>query len=501
MRNVAIVGRPNVGKSALFNRLAGRKISIVHDQPGVTRDRIVAVCKLGDAPFEIVDTGGIGADPDPDFAKSTHAAAEIAIESADLLLFVVDGQDGATPLDLELAERLRRSGRPAILVVNKVDVPEHDDFPADFARLGFATTLGVSAAHGRGIGELVEAIEDVLPPEDKIVAQLEAPKLAFVGRPNVGKSSLVNSILDDQRSVVSPIPGTTRDAIDTACEWDGKSFVLCDTAGIRHRSKHNASVEVFSVMRSEEAIRRADLCVLVIDAAEGVTSQDKKIAGLIQKSRKACLVALNKWDLVRSHGQADSDLLREHVARVREELFFLNYAPVVALSAKTGANVKRLFTMIEKIRQHATRRTGTGELNRLLRGVMERQPPPLHGKRRFKLLYATQLVPAESGSFSGPCISAFRQRSATPARKLHELSERPLEGKVAISGFAHLSEDTRKREALLGARLSLLGRLLRSAAVPMFMPMLKTTATMATQTAYGCALKYSERLRKCIKSG
>lgn len=406
MRNVAIVGRPNVGKSAIFNRLAGRKISIVHDQPGVTRDRIVAVCKLGDAPFEIVDTGGIGADPDPDFAKSTHAAAEIAIESADLLLFVVDGQDGATPLDLELAERLRRSGRPAILLVNKVDVPEHDDFPADFARLGFATTLGVSAAHGRGIGELVEAIEDVLPPEE-IVAQLEAPKLAFVGRPNVGKSSLVNSILDDQRSVVSPIPGTTRDAIDTACEWDGKSFVLCDTAGIRHRSKHNASVEVFSVMRSEEAIRRADLCVLVIDAAEGVTSQDKKIAGLIQESRKACLVALNKWDLVQSHGQADSDLLREHVARVREELFFLNYAPVVALSAKTGVNVKRLFTTIEKIRQHATRRTGTGELNRLLRGVMERQPPPLHGKRRFKLLYATQLVPPNPRPFQVPVFLLF----------------------------------------------------------------------------------------------
>ena len=252
MRNVAIVGRPNVGKSALFNRLASRKISIVHDQPGVTRDRITAICRLGAAPFEIVDTGGIGADPDPDFARPTQEAAEIAIESSDVLLFVVDGQDGATPLDLELADRLRRSCRPTILVVNKVDAPEHDDFPADFARLGFSQTLGVSAAHGRSIAELVEAIEDLLPPaQDDYVLQ-EAPRLAFVGRPNVGKSSLVNTILDERRAIVSHIPGTTRDAVDIACEREGRRFILCDTAGIRHRSKHNASVEVFSVMRAED---------------------------------------------------------------------------------------------------------------------------------------------------------------------------------------------------------------------------------------------------------
>jgi GTPase len=407
MRKVAIVGRPNVGKSALFNRLAGRKISIVHDQPGVTRDRIVALCRLGIAPFEIVDTGGIGADPDPDFAKQTHAAAEIAIESADLLLFVVDGQDGATPLDLELAERLRRSGRPVILAVNKVDAPQHDNFVADFARLGFAQSVGVSAAHGRGISELVEAIEAVLPPESTVITRREAPKLAFVGRPNVGKSSLVNAILADQRSVVSAVPGTTRDAIDTVCEWSGRPFVLCDTAGIRHRSKHSESVEVFSVMRSEEAIRRADLCVLVIDATDGVTAQEKRIAGLIQDSRKACVIALNKWDAVVAHREPGAEFLRQHVARVREKLFFLDYAPVVALSARTGTSVMRLFTAIEKIRQHATRRTGTGELNRYLRATMERQPPPMRGKRRLKLLYATQLVPPEPKPFQVPVFLLF----------------------------------------------------------------------------------------------
>lgn len=407
MRSVAIVGRPNVGKSALFNRLAGRKISIVHDQPGVTRDRITAVCRLGDALFEVVDTGGIGADPDPDFARQTHEAAEIAIESSEVLLFVVDGQEGAMPLDLELAAKLRGSQRPTILVVNKVDAPQHDDFPADFARMGFSQTLGVSAAHGRGIDDLVEAIEALLPAAKGDAELAEAPRLAFVGRPNVGKSSLVNTILHETRAIVSPIPGTTRDAVDMACERDGRRYILCDTAGIRHRSRHNASVEVFSVMRAEEAIERADLCVLVIDATSGVTTQDKKIAGLIQKARKAALVVLNKWDLVAPSADSDSELLKSHVTRVRERLFFLDHAPVVVLSAKTGGNVRRLFSMVEKIRQHATRRTGTGELNRLLRAVMERQPPPLHGKRRFKLLYATQLVPARPNPFHGPHFLLF----------------------------------------------------------------------------------------------
>jgi GTP-binding protein len=407
MRSVAIVGRPNVGKSALFNRLAGRKISIVHDQPGVTRDRLTAICRLGSAPFEIVDTGGIGLDPDPDFSGLAQEAAETAIEGSDVLLFVVDGQAGATPLDLELAERLRRSRRPTILVVNKVDAPEHEGFAADFARLGFSQTLGVSAAHGRGVVDLVEAIEGLLPPASDEDTPKEVPRLAFVGRPNVGKSSLTNMILGDRRTIVSHIPGTTRDAVDIACKRDGRQFILCDTAGIRHRSKHSASVEVFSVMRAEDAIRRANLCVLVIDATSGVTVQDKKIGGLIQKAHKAALVALNKWDLVSSTGQSDSQRLIEHVARVRESLFFLDYAPVVVLSAKTGANVRRLFTMIEKIAQHATRRAGTGELNRLLRAVMEQQPPPLRGKRRLKLLYATQLVPQNPSPFQVPEFLLF----------------------------------------------------------------------------------------------
>jgi len=407
MRSVAIVGRPNVGKSALFNRLAGQKISIVHDQPGVTRDRIVATCRLGSAPFEVIDTGGIGADTNAELSQLAQDAAEAAIEGADVLLFVVDGQDGATPPDLEVANKIRRWQRPAILVVNKVDIPEHEGFPSDFARLGFGPTLAVSAEHGRGIAELVEAIESLLPPQEEATLLQEAPKLAFVGRPNVGKSSLINSILGDQRAIISHMPGTTRDAVDIACERAGRRYILCDTAGIRHRSKHSTSVEVFSVMRSENAIHRADLSVLVVDATSGVTAQDKKIAGLIQKANTAAVVALNKWDLISPVGQSDSELLRKHVERVREKLFFLDYAPVVVLSARTEGDLERLFRMIEKIRQHATRRVGTGELNRLLRDAMERQSPPLKGKRRFKLFYATQTVRPNARPFQAPEFLLF----------------------------------------------------------------------------------------------
>lgn len=406
MHSVAIVGRPNVGKSALFNRLAGRMISIVHDQPGVTRDRIVAICRLGRVPFEIVDTGGIGADPDPDFAEPTQQAAEIAIESAGVLLFVVDGQTGLTPLDRDLAGKLRHSGRPVILVVNKVDVPAHEEFIVDFTRLGFDRILGVSAAHGRGIQDLVSAVDEYLPEGSDEAAEAP-PRIALVGRPNVGKSSLTNSILDDLRAIVSDIPGTTRDALDVLCEREGARFILCDTAGIRHRSKHSTSVEVFSVMRSEDTIKRSDICVLVIDATMGVTAQDKKIAGLIQKARRACIIALNKWDLISEPGMSEAELLREHTARIREELFFLDYAPVVILSARTGENIRRLFTTIEKIRQHATRRVGTGELNRLLRAVMEKQQPPIRGNRRFKLLYATQVAGGSDAPFRPPQFVLF----------------------------------------------------------------------------------------------
>ena len=409
MRNVAIIGRPNVGKSALFNRLAGRMISIVHDQPGVTRDRIASVCKLGSAPFEIVDTGGIGSEPDPDFAESTREGAFIAMESADVILFVTDSIDGVTPLDAEVASMVRGTARPLILVVNKVDTEGHEPRAFEFSRLGFKHTCSVSAAHGRGIGDLVEEIESLLPKaeiaDESVPVRL--PKLALVGRPNVGKSSLVNSILNDNRTTVSEIAGTTRDTIDVEAERDGNRYILCDTAGIRHRSRHSSSVEVFSVMRSEKTIRRVDLNILVIDATMGVTMQDKKIAGLIQQAKKPAIIALNKWDLIQKQGGDEDELLREHIEHIRQELFFLDYAPVVVLSALTGENVRRLFTMVEKVRQHSTRRAGTGELNRVLRAAMERQSPSVKSNRRFKLLYATQANERSESPISSPLFILF----------------------------------------------------------------------------------------------
>lgn len=409
MRNIAIVGRPNVGKSALFNRLAGRRISIVHDQPGVTRDRIASVCKLGEAPFEIVDTGGIGGDPDPDFAESTREGAMIAMESADLILFVTDAQEGVAPLDADLAALIRSAATPVLLVVNKVDVEAHESLAAEFSRLGFSRMLPVSAAHGRGIRDLVQAIETILPPPARRDAETPepAPKLAIIGRPNVGKSSLVNAILGDKRSTVSEIAGTTRDAVDVATVREGRSYILCDTAGIRHRSKHNTSVEVFSVMRSEKTILRADLNVLVIDATTGVTAQDKKIAGLIQEAKKPAVIVLNKWDLVVADGRHDPGLVREFVERVRQKLFFLDFAPVVVLSAKTGDNVRRLFTMVEKVREHSTRRAGTGELNRVIRAAIERQAPATKGNKRFKLLYITQVKDPGPSAIKPPQFVLF----------------------------------------------------------------------------------------------
>jgi GTP-binding protein len=293
--------------------------------------------------------------------------------------------------------------------VNKVDTEGHESRSFEFSRLGFKNLVTVSAAHGRGIGELVDVIESLLPEPEPELETHEMPplKLALIGRPNVGKSSLVNQILNDNRTTVSDIAGTTRDTIDVEAEYEGQRYILCDTAGIRHRSRHNTSVEVFSVMRSEKTIRRVDINILVIDATSGVTAQDKKIAGLIQKAKKPAIIVLNKWDLIEKQTNNDPDLLREHVDRARAELFFLDYAPVVILSALTGENIRRLFTMVEKVRQHATRRAGTGELNRILRAAMERQAPPSRGSRRFKLLYAAQAKESSNSQIAPPLFVLF----------------------------------------------------------------------------------------------
>lgn len=425
-RSVAIVGRPNVGKSALFNRLAGQRISIVHDMPGVTRDRITAECKLAGESFTIVDTGGIGADVDTDFTKQVRAEVEIAMASCDLIVFVVDGQQGLTPADQELGRMLRRTDKPVILAVNKIDHDKHSLHTIDFARMGFDPQVAISAEHDRGVRGLAERISALLPADDEEAASSAPPvKVALVGRPNVGKSSLTNAILKDERTLVSPISGTTRDAVDIPYQRGDQSFVLIDTAGIRPRGKVSSSVEVFSVMRSEGSIRRADLCILVIDASAGVTAQDKKIAGMIKEARKPCVVAINKWDLIEER-TTDKQALKQVLDDMHAELFFLSYAPLILLSAKTGASLDRLFKRVENVREAASRRIGTGPLNRLLTQAQNQQSPAIRSGRRFKMLYATQPVPNRHSAIPVPEIVVF----CNEYKLLDESYQRFLEAKI-----------------------------------------------------------------------
>lgn len=393
--NVAIVGRPNVGKSALFNRLIGRRIAIVHDQPGITRDRISAVCTRGTRPFVVWDTGGVAGAGESELAVQVRHAVQEAIHESDVLLFLVDAKDGLSPLDQELARILRKSQKPVVLVINKIDTEKHENLAIDFASLGFPQNVSISAAHGRGISELLETIDQLLPSPlaaSEIKPQtlnIKPLSIAIIGRPNVGKSSLINSILRSDRAIVSELPGTTRDSVDISYERDGQKFLFIDTAGIRRRSRHSSSVEVFSVMRAERSIRRADLCVLMVDLTMGVTAQDKRIAGLIQKAHKAALVVLNKWDLVkpkRKEKQTIAQLVGDTCARI----FFLDYAPVLIASALTGENIEKLFGLIGNVRRAAQQRIGTGVLNRLLRAAVAANPPPMISGRRLKLFYAAQ---------------------------------------------------------------------------------------------------------------
>jgi len=414
--SVAIIGRPNVGKSALFNRLVGRKIAIVHDQPGITRDRISAICSRGEQPFTLWDTGGIFGAGEKELTVQVRQTAEGALRESDLLLFVVDGKDGLSPIDSDLARTLRKSRKPIVLVVNKIDNDKHESLAAEFDALGFEQIVSISAEHNRGISDLLGVVDQLLPSPAQSVSQpsLVTPErseggtlnsqplaIAIVGRPNVGKSSLINAIVQSERAIVSELPGTTRDSVDISYQRDGRRFLFIDTAGIRRRGKLSSSVEVFSVMRAERSIRRADLCVLIVDLTSGVTAQDKRIAGLIQEARKAALVVLNKWDLVKPK-RGERQTIRELVAETREKIFFLNYAPVLVASARTGENVDRLFGMIDKIERAATTRIGTGVLNRLMRAVFAANPPPMVKGRRLKLFYAAQSAGTQDRSAKGP---------------------------------------------------------------------------------------------------
>ena len=422
MKTVAIVGRPNVGKSALFNRLAGLNISIVHDMAGVTRDRITAECRRGPQVFQIMDTGGIGANTDDVLTGQVQTEAEIALDVADLLLFVVDVFEGVTPIDQTLTAMLRRVRKPVILVCNKADSEKRRLGSGEFSRLGFQDIAEVSAVHGYGIDALVDMISEKLElkaaTEEEEAEALERRqsrplKLAIVGLPNAGKSSLVNAILGQDRAIVSEVAGTTRDSLDLHCTYNGKRYQLIDTAGIRRTAKVDTDVEIFSIQRSIQAVKRADICLLVVDCADGAKMQDRKIAQLILEERKPCILVMNKFDLFHPTAK-QKDRLEELKEMMSREFFFLHYAPLVAISAKEKDNIGKLFVQIEAVRKGAQSRIGTGVLNRLLHEAIENTPGPLGRSRfAFKLLYVTQVHDThEDAQVPVPHFVLFANRAA-----------------------------------------------------------------------------------------
>ena len=438
---IAIVGRPNVGKSALFNRIVGKRIAIVHDQPGVTRDRVTAEAEWRGQPFTLVDTGGIGLlrgeKADDVITKAAFDQVQIAIESASVILLVVNVQEGIVPLDREVAQRLRRSGKPVLVVVNKVDTSKAEPGVPEFSELGFEKLFPVTAIHGSGIEPLMNEAAKFLPASTSEIAtapgesdavldsdskrerrKAEPLKLAIIGRPNVGKSSIINALTKSERVIVSPIPGTTRDSVDVPfeVETDGvrQKYVLIDTAGLRKSRRVGDSIEFFSAKRSEDSIARCDIAVLVIDAEDGISEQDKKIADHITEARCACIVVINKWDLVaeevrkareeeierrrkkhRTEGQQKQmTTLAEFGQWVQERLFFLDYAPVIFTSAKSGFHLERLLEAVRYVAAQLQQKIPTAILNRTLHDAVERRQPVSDLGHRLKFYYATQIKEA-----------------------------------------------------------------------------------------------------------
>ena len=384
---VAIVGRPNVGKSMLFNRLVGRRLSIVEDTPGVTRDRLYAECEWCGRKFDMVDTGGIEPTTDSEILLYMREQAQIAINSATVIVLVTDIRTGVTAADKDVANMLLRSRKPVVLAVNKADSTGAED-PAiyEFYSLGLGDPIAVSAVHGHGTGDLLDECLKYFPPAEEEDEEDDCIKVAVIGKPNVGKSSLINRILGEKRLIVSDIAGTTRDAVDTMFENEQGRYMFIDTAGIRRKSKVDEKIEKFSVMRSQLAVERADVCIIMIDARDGVTEQDTKIAGLAHESGKACIVAVNKWDLVDKE-TGTMEKMRKDIMR---DLSFMSYAPIIFISAATGQRTEKLFELINCVNDQSNMRISTGMLNNVLADAQARVQPPTDKGRRLKIYYMTQ---------------------------------------------------------------------------------------------------------------
>lgn len=382
---VAIVGRPNVGKSTFFNKVAGRKISITENRPGVTRDRITVDCEWRAKPFTLIDTGGIELKSDDTMWKEIATQAKLAVELADVILFFTDGREGLTSSDYDVAEYLRRSKKPVVLVVNKVDEYSADKL-FEFYALGLGEPYAVSSEHSRGIGDVLDKAVEFFPAGEG--EHDNSLKIAVVGKPNAGKSSLVNRLLGQERTIVTPLAGTTRDAVDTRFEVNGKAYTVIDTAGIRRKRSVEDDVEYYSVLRAFDAVRRADVCVLVVDAGEGLTEQDVKIIGYVHEQGKPSVVVMNKWDTV----EKDTHTIEKFEEKLRDDLKFMDYFKSVYISAKTGQRVDRVLTLAEEAFAHANFRVSTGELNDLLMDAMRVSEPPSYQGRRLKLYYGSQVA-------------------------------------------------------------------------------------------------------------
>ena len=385
---VAIVGRPNVGKSMLFNKLTGQRLSIVEDTPGVTRDRLYAPCEWRGRKFDLVDTGGIEPGTDSEILLFMRKQAEIAIQNATVIVFLCDIKTGLTASDQEVGAMLLKSGKPVVLAVNKMDatgITDPDIY--EFYNLGLGDPIAVSAVHGHGTGDLLDACFEYFPDEEEEELDEDVIKVAVIGKPNVGKSSLVNRILGEERVIVSDMAGTTRDAVDNYFENDKGKYLLIDTAGMRRKSRVDDRVEKFSVLRATLAIERCDVCLILIDGTEGVTEQDTKVAGLAHEAGKACIIVVNKWDAV----EKDDKTMQHMVEDIRRDLSYMPYAPILFLSALTGSRVDKLFDAINSVNEQASMRITTGMLNDVLADATARVQPPTDKGKRLKVYYMTQV--------------------------------------------------------------------------------------------------------------
>jgi len=384
---VAVVGRPNVGKSTLFNKLIGTRFSIVDDTPGVTRDRIYGDCEWLNKKFLLVDTGGIEPRSDDIILKQMRTQAEIAVETADVIIFVTDIKDGVVASDHEVAAMLQKSGKPVILCVNKCDsigAPDPEFY--EFYNLGIGDPISVSAAHGHGTGDLLDEVIKYFPETEDEEEDDEVINVAVIGKPNVGKSSLINKISGENRAIVSSVAGTTRDSTDTFIENQYGKFNFIDTAGLRRKSKVNDAIEKYSIIRARMAVERANVCVIMIDALEGFTEQDSKVAGIALEQGKACIIAVNKWDAV----EKDGNTMKEFRKKLENDFSFMSFAPIMFISAKTGQRIDRLYEMIEFVHSQNSMRISTGKLNEVLASATARVQPPTDKGKRLKIYYMTQ---------------------------------------------------------------------------------------------------------------